>query len=614
MPLNIYRIRQATKEVVLRITSLASFLTRRLGERQGFRRLAREAITLIRKDGMRGVAHEINAIGESENFPALGKSAYQNWMAQETDAWPERRRTLERKLKEITDLPDIGILISQNETKRESIDAGSTVDPVTLQSVENQIHPASFCGTQSLLVSELKDQLSQQNDKSDYLVLLENGDVLALHALACLAVTAAQNKTPGLIYSDHDTLDHTGNRQDPNFKPSWNPPLFYSTDYVKRAFAIRQELLLQVITDLPDQKELTAFEIFLLATEASAADEPFHLPDLLFHLKTGVQENEHERRVKFLNAKIKDKHLRFECNSGVAGSEYPIEVFASLPIPSPKVTAIIPTRDRADLLRKAVHGVLEKTEYDELDIIIVDNDSREEKTQKLFQELTSEQRISILKHSGPFNFSAMINQAASEAHGEVLCLLNNDVEVEAGDWLREMVGWAVRDETGAVGAKLLYPDRSVQHAGVVLGMRGVAGHCFKFFGENEPGFQRRLQATQEYAAVTAACLVVQKHKFEEVGGFDEKHLPVTFNDVDFCLKLFEAGYKNIFTPHAQLIHHESVSRGKDISDEAAKRAQSERDFFADKWSSKIGKDPHYSRHLSLATDDFSVSEIYQPID
>ncbi len=272
---------------------------------------------------------------------------------------------------------------------------------------------------------------------------------------------------------------------------------------------------------------------------------------------------------------------------------------------NPKVSLIIPTRDGADVLATCIRSIRTRTRYPNYEIIIIDNGSVEDKTKQLFAELANDSAIRILPRPEPFNFSKLNNAAAREATGDILGFINNDIEVTHEDWLDQMVALAVRPDAGCVGAKLLYPDGRIQHAGIVVGLGGVAGHGHRFAGKEEPGYLNRLRCVQNVSAVTAACLLVRRAVFDKVGGFDES-LTVAFNDVDFCLRVRDAGYLNLWTPFAELIHHESVSRGRDLTPRKAKRFADEYAAMQRRWGAALLNDPYYSPHLTYDREDFSL--------
>jgi GT2 family glycosyltransferase len=273
----------------------------------------------------------------------------------------------------------------------------------------------------------------------------------------------------------------------------------------------------------------------------------------------------------------------------------------------PKVSIIIPTRDGLEITRTCVTSVLEKTHYPNYEIIILDNQSQQPETLAWFNEIGQHEKVTIAAYNHPFNYSAINNYGSKIASGELLCLLNNDTEVITPGWLTEMVQHAIRPEIGCVGAKLYYFDNTVQHAGVVLGLWGLAGHSHKNYDRDANGYQHRLCSVQNMSAVTAACLVVRKSIFEQVNGLDENNLTVAFNDVDLCLKVQQAGYRNLWTPYAELYHYESKSRGKEDTPAKKQREQQEIAFMQQQWSTQIAADPCYSPNLSRIREDFSIN-------
>jgi GT2 family glycosyltransferase len=277
----------------------------------------------------------------------------------------------------------------------------------------------------------------------------------------------------------------------------------------------------------------------------------------------------------------------------------------AVPAPPPLVSIVIPTRDRLALLRGCVESILDKTAYSAFEVIVVDNNSRQPETLAWFKEIAGDGRVRVLSYPRPFNFSGINNFAVAQARGDVIALVNNDIEVISPDWLEEMVGHALRPEIGCVGAKLLYPDGTVQHAGVVLGLGGLAGHGHKGLERTEPGYAGRAIAACNVSAVTAACLVVRRSIYEKAGGLDEE-LAVAFNDVDFCLKVLDRGYLNLWTPFAELYHYESASRGPETSRPQAERFAREIQVMKRRWGTALRRDPYYSAELTLLREDYSL--------
>ena len=273
----------------------------------------------------------------------------------------------------------------------------------------------------------------------------------------------------------------------------------------------------------------------------------------------------------------------------------------------PLVSLIIPTKNGYEVTKQAIDSILNKTTYAHYEILLVDNNSDDPKALAYFDELSQHEKITVLRYPHPFNYSAINNFAVQHARGEVLGLINNDVEVIDGGWLTEMVSQAMRPDIGCVGAMLYYPNDTIQHAGVVIGINGVAAHSHKHYPKSHPGYFSRLFVAQDLLAVTAACLLLRKTTFDEVGGLNERDLTVAFNDVDLCLKVHKAGYRNLWTPYAELYHHESISRGREDNPEKIARFKREVDYMLNTWHTNTLFDPYYNPNLTIERENFSIS-------
>jgi len=422
----------------------------------------------------------------------------------------------------------------------------------------------------------------------DFVAVLAPGDILSPSALFHLARVA--NVQTDLIYGDEDRLIG-GIRCAPSFRAAYCPELLYNPAGLGHFVAWRRG------TELfrPLAGSLAVYDMVLKVAErpGSLGRTPFsHTPHILIHRTVPLI---YDTAVwgELLNA-----HLARIGDSarGVRESETRMRVSRPLPAPVPKVSVIIPTRNRADLLARCVADITTRTDYPNLEVLVIDNDSTEADAVQLLDQLTQTRGIRVLRVPGPFNFSAMNNLGAEEASGKILALLNNDVAVRHSGWLSEMVGHALCPEIGAVGAKLLYEDGTIQHAGVVTGIGDVAGHLYRGAAET-PMLQMR-----SVAAVTAACLVLRREVFLSVGGFDAAELPVSYNDVDLCLKLRARGLRVVFTPYAVLDHFESLSRGDDLRPEHLARARQEAVTMQRRWGAALTNDPYYSPNLSLLSE------------
>jgi glycosyltransferase involved in cell wall biosynthesis len=451
-----------------------------------------------------------------------------------------------------------------------------------------------------------------------WIAMLDHDDVLAPQALLRVAETINANPGAQLIYSDEDKISGTGRRYNPYFKPEFSLELFRSQNYLNHLTVHRTKAVREVGGWRPDFDGSQDYDLNLRIIERIDRSTIHHIPEVLYHWRavvgsTALAVGEKDRAYTAGSRALNDHVNRLGLTALV--EEAPGVPFYRLrfapPRPAPLVSLIVPTRDRADLLKMSVGSILAKTTYEPFEVIIVDNGSVEEATRDLLNELGKEPRIRVLAYPHPFNYAALNNFAAGAAKGDLLGLVNNDIEVLSPDWLTEMVSWAAQEEVGCVGAKLYYPDGSIQHGGVILGIGGVAGHAHKTFPGNEAGYFGRLKVVQNLSAVTGACLVVRKQLYFEVGGLDEA-LSVAFNDVDLCLKVRDAGYRNVWTPYAELYHHESVSRGYEHTRERRARFAKEVAYMKQKWGDALTSDPFYSAHLSLDREDFSIREHRRP--
>ena len=445
-----------------------------------------------------------------------------------------------------------------------------------------------------------------------WVALMEHDDILHETALYRVAREALAHPGAEIIYSDEDKIDGAGKPWGPNFKPDFDPDLLYGQNVISHLGSYRRELLGRIGGFRLGFEGSQDYDLALRAVRAAGPQAVRHIPAILYHWRQGGEgESFSEAQLqRCLDAARRSIAEALEAEGRgdrvVENPRVPIfnRVIRHLPDPAPLVSIIVPTRDRHELLAPCVDGILHRTDYPAIELIIIDNDSSDPQTLALFDRFATDARVRILRSPGPFNYSRLNNSAAEAARGEVLLLLNNDTEVIDPGWLREMVSQAIRPGIGAVGAKLLYPDDTVQHAGVILGIGwpgGVAGHAYPGARRHDPGPFGQLALVRSVAAVTGACLAVRKALYAEVGGLDEVHLAVAFNDVDFCLRLMEAGYRNIWTPFAELHHKESASRGDDLVGAKAERFQAEVEYMRGRWGPLLDNDPYWNPNLSLTT-------------
>jgi glycosyltransferase involved in cell wall biosynthesis len=447
-----------------------------------------------------------------------------------------------------------------------------------------------------------------------WVAMLDHDDLLAPQALLRVAETIKSKPRSQVIYSDEDKITETGHRFGVYFKPDFSLELLRSQNYFNHLTVHRTENVRSLGGWRTGFEGSQDYDLTLRIIERIPASSIRHIPDVLYHwrvvagstaLALSEKNYAYTAGLRALNDHVNRLKLPAVVEEAPGVPFYRLR-FAP-PRPAPLVSIVIPTRDKVDLLRMAVGSILDKTSYEPFEILVMDNGSVEEKTLSYLAELAETPRVRVLPYPYSFNYAAINNLGAREAKGDILALLNNDIEVITSDWLGEMVSFAAQDDVGCVGAKLYYSNRIIQHAGVILGIGGVAGHAHKYFPPNEAGYFGRLKVVQNFSAVTGACLVVRKNLYFEVGGLDEA-LTVAFNDVDFCLKVRDAGYRNVWTPFAELYHHESLSRGYEVTPERRKRFRGEIAFMKEKWSGALQSDPFYSPHLTLDGEGFSVGK------
>lgn len=450
------------------------------------------------------------------------------------------------------------------------------------------------------------------------------GDVLAPQALNCVAAAWQEEPSCQLFYADEDVVDEAGKRVLPSFKPEWNPDLLLSAHYIGRMavykrralwrLEVYQEIGRSVRSELKrddlDHARALRFLAWQFQRNSAAPIAVKHLPWVLYHRHEAHYEAE-KQRLDHTRLLVEDwLRLVFpEVNARVSQGQLPYSTHIHWPIstPPPLVSLLVPTRDGVDILRPCVERILETTAYRHFELLILDNQSSCPKTLDYLKDIEArDPRVRVLHWNHPFNYSAINNFGVKHAKGDIIGLVNNDIEPINDDWLTEMVGQVLRSDIGCVGAKLYYPNGTLQHGGVILGLGGIAGHAHRFFPRKADGYCGRLKQTQNMSAVTGACLLVRKDVFNEVSGLNAKKLAVTFNDVDFCLKVHRAGYRNLWTPYAELYHHESMSRGGDNTPEKRTRRLREIAYMRRTWHFLLNQDPAYNPNLTLAYEDFSL--------
>ena len=443
----------------------------------------------------------------------------------------------------------------------------------------------------------------------DYIALLDHDDILHPEALYLYTKEILECGAE-FLYSDEAQFHETINdAYDPFYKPDFSPDYLRSLNYICHLTAFSRNLYEQVGGFRNEFDGSQDYDMVLRLAEK--AQHIVHVPKVLYYWRAHAQSTAQDVRAKDYcidaSKRALAEHLK---RVGLKGTVEDSPVFGwyrmKYEIESePLISIIIPNKDNIEMLRRCIDSILLRSSYQNFEIIVVENNSEQQSTFQYYEALTDE-RISVVRWMREFNYPAINNFGATFAKGEYILLLNNDTEVIAPDWLQEMLMFAQRKDVGAVGAKLYYPDDTVQHAGVILGIGGVAGHSHKHFSKKSPGYFGRLVLVQNLSAVTAACMMMPKKVFDEVGGLDEAYR-VAFNDVDLCMKIRKADYWIVYTPYAELYHYESVSRGYEDTPEKMERFNREAKWFKSLWSDELAAgDPYYNENLSLVYEDFRL--------
>ena len=447
----------------------------------------------------------------------------------------------------------------------------------------------------------------------DYIGLFDHDDLLhpaALHEV----MRAICEQDADFIYTDENTFhEKPEDAFCPHFKPDYAPDTLRSYNYICHFTVFSKALLDEVGTFRGEFDGSQDYDMVLRLTEKAA--RIVHIPEILYFWRAhsgsvadGISAKPYtlDAARRALREHLDRVGLVGEVEDSSIPSTYRIKYAIS---GCPKVSIVIPNMDYVDTLRTCISSILEKTTYKNFEIVIIENNSKEKETFAYYDELKSDPRIQVVTWTGKFNYSAINNFGIREAAaGEYILLLNNDIEVITPDWIQEMLMFAQRSDVGAVGAMLYYPDDTIQHAGVILGIGGVAGHAHKNFPRGDYGYMSRATIAQDFSVVTAACVMVPRHVWQEIGGLDET-FEVAFNDVDMCMRIRKAGYLIVWTPFAELYHYESKSRGAEDTPEKRKRFEGEVRRFQERWGRELAAgDPYYNPNLTLVTEDFSVKK------
>ena len=594
-------------------------------------------IEVFREQGFKGAVNKLRYIVKQAfvgDMHTLNLQGYETWFKRYCAVTGEGRK----RMLEITDAfqnpPFISVLLPTYNSHPLWLKAA-------IESLRNQIYPhwelciADDASTNENTVALLKEycekdsrikvQFRKKNGhiseasnsalemaEGEFVALLDHDDLFTEDALFWVATAINKNSGAALIYSDEDKTDTKGRLLEPYFKCDWNYHLFLSQNMVSHLGVYKTSIARQIGGFRKGFEGSQDYDLALRFIELIDEKQIVHIPRVLYHWRihkqsTAVNAQSKPYATKAARRAIAEHLKRINVQAEV--EILPINLYRvkyNLPEVLPMVSIIISTRNNPELLQKCMESILKKTSYKNVEIIVVDNNSDEPETVKYLSELQNKREVKILADKREFNFSAINNQAAQNAKGEFLLFINDDTEVIHKEWLSEMVCIVAQDRVGVVGAKLWYPNNTLQHGGIILGIKGVAGHAHKYFDKLNQGYLGRANLIQEFSAVTGACMLVKKELFNRVGGFDE-NLAIAYNDIDLCLRIRKQGLKVVWTPYAELIHHESQSRGDDFQDEKYERLKKESAYLLNRWGDIIQNDPAYSPNLTLEAENFGLA-------
>jgi GT2 family glycosyltransferase/2-polyprenyl-3-methyl-5-hydroxy-6-metoxy-1,4-benzoquinol methylase len=591
----------------------------------------RKAAATLRSGGITALRQQL----VEKTRPESPHAQYAEWRAMYGTLDDSGRAAIRARIEAFPRRPLLSILMPVYDTPEEYLRAA-------IDSVRAQLYPDwQLCiaddASRAAHVRKLLERIAREDDRievcfratnghiaeasnsalalatGEYVLLLDHDDELEEHALYMFAEEILAHPDADIVYSDEDKLDVQGRPYEPFFKPGWSPDLFTAQNYLSHLSGFRTELVRKLGGFRPGFDGSQDYDLCLRCIPVTTPERIRHVPHVLYHWRAidgstaalpAAKRYAETAAQRALQELMDAHHPGARVEVGKIATTY--RVRWPLPDPAPLVTLVIPTRDGRALLQQCIES-LKKTSYRPFEILVIDNQSRDSDALRYLDELVERGTARVLRYDHAFNFSAINNFAVQQARGSVVGLLNNDIEVMSPEWLTEMASQAIRPEVGAVGAKLYYPDGSLQHAGVITGIGGVAGHSHKYLFRDAAGYFARVQLQQNLSAVTGACLVIRRDVYLQVGGLDEKNLGVAFNDVDFGLRLCEAGYRNVWTPYAELIHHESKSRGAEDTPQKQARFKSEIDYMKARWGSRLLEDPYYSPNLTLDTENFALA-------
>ena len=588
----------------------------------------RRGLAYIRRNGLISTYRRL----KMDQTPGKSVQDYQVWISK-NENWDVK--AIQKEIQNFKYQPKISILMPVYNVEQNWLEK-------CIQSVQNQFYPnwelcmADDCSTDESVRPTLEKyaksderikvvfrsengHISRATNSAleiatgEFVALLDNDDELA--PIAFYEVVKALNENPelDLIYSDEDKIDMQGNRFDPAFKPDWSPDLLLGTNYISHLGVYRRSIMNEIGGFRPGFEGSQDYDLVLRFTEKTTAQRIHHIPKVLYYwriLPTSTAADQStkgyafEAGLKAVQEALVRRGIKGTAHHAAGNGLYDVEYEV---LSTDLVSIIIPTRDGYDDMLRCLNSIVAKTSYPNYEIIVADNGSTDERMEKLYAKFKGQlgERFRVESIDIPFNYSRINNLAAQKAKGKYLLFLNNDTEVITPGWITKMVSFAQFERIGMVGAKLYYPNQTIQHAGVIVGLGGAAGHCHHTYPKGDFGYFGKLEINVNYLAVTAACCMIRKADFEQLGGFEEE-LTVAFNDVDLCLREYEAGHDNVWLHGVELYHYESQTRGYENTPEKKARFDQETKFMEDRWGKYIANDPFYSPNLSLVGGHFGI--------
>lgn len=604
----------------------------------GVRKTILLVFSVLKREGLQGIRWRISNVRSvdsgSSQFHGIDGS-YQNWISKYDSMTDEVRSAMCKRVSNFSYKPVISVLMPTYKPNLMWLSQA-------IESVRNQVYPywelciaddgssdpavVEFLKRYQALDARIKVEFRASNGhisaasntaltlcSGEWIALMDHDDLLAENALFWVAVAINDNPAAMLIYSDEDKLDEAGVRRDPYFKPDWNPDLFYSQNLITHLGVYKTNRVKSIGGFTIGLEGAQDYDLALRYSEGICGNEIIHIPRILYHWRVHPQSTaqaggDAKPYAMLAGQRALVNHFdRLKVRAEVEFIDYGYRIHYELPEKLPLVSLVIPTRNGLKLIQQCVNSILEKTTYGNFEIIVIDNGSDDKDALAYFQLLQGKGLATVIRDDGPFNYAALNNKAVQAARGELIGLLNNDLEVISPGWLDEMVSIALQKNVGAVGARLWYPDNTLQHGGVILGIGGWAGHSHKGFLKGSPGYVGRMSLISGFSAVTGACLVVRKDLYTKFGGLNEVDLKVSCNDVDLCLRLRESGLRNVWTPYAELYHHESATRGYEDTPEKKERFAREVAYMHKRWGDLFLHDPAYNDNLTLDNEGFGLA-------